>query len=792
NNIMVRIGDADGTKQAVNMPLPFGKTYRALEGVQVVIGNRNLIYNRGQSNDVILAIDPKIKLDFSKLNPFPTKEEYKDSKESGLPFTGTNKTFLGRIANFFYNPKEDFKWAGVVSKYQDEKKKYQEAQEKKAEQQANAQPAKTYKEKLNDALTTAKDAIKNASGNVVFGGQGADVIMAIGKFNVVFADTWSSMLDFSLNALQSSKNQEIKLTERIPVLGPVLKDLGLSGKIKLQNMTLGDAVGLEGEDDGGVSPQSPEQVGQNWASAVSKSFEFKFTMPGMQYLGNVFTLINSSVNLGLGDTANRDHYQNSGAQNADHFRQLGGRLFENSSFKPFGMGEDTERMTKGQGDYAEAGAATGINPNYMDEANMFPMVGSLPDLGLWAAIPEWSTKLWDYFSGSPSTDGSFSSEMQEYFTKSGFLKEDGDLIFGVGQANILFGGAGADMAFMLGETNIYMAGNGNDTAIAIGHDNRLFTGGGDDMLLASGAENLIDGGDGNDVLLGLGLYNRVSGGKGEDFVMAVGSENRVNGGDGDDMVVSIGDWNEITGGEGNDFLIGIGYQNTYRMGGGVDYILNFGRAGVQYMGTGKDILVSAGAGNVLFGESDDDVIIGHADGNNNVNDGGAGNDTLYLGGTASDFWGDSGQDTFVVTEDVKSTSVMDLQSEDRLVIGSGLSIDQLWFKQANDDLVIEIDRWDQATQTTAPIVEVGTVTVKDWFTGTGRQTALAFDYDKNAKTAKQVSTTDIISLVTAMAGFTRGSASAGFMACLTTAEKATLDAIWSNAATATGYEVQTA
>ncbi|WP_323840836.1 hypothetical protein, partial [Photorhabdus africana] len=54
NNVMVHIGNGD-SKHSVNIA-----GYQALEGAQMFIGNRNISFNQGRSNDLIVMMDKSL------------------------------------------------------------------------------------------------------------------------------------------------------------------------------------------------------------------------------------------------------------------------------------------------------------------------------------------------------------------------------------------------------------------------------------------------------------------------------------------------------------------------------------------------------------------------------------------------------------------------------------------------------------------------------------------------------------------------------------------------------------
>ncbi len=204
---------------------------------------------------------------------------------------------------------------------------------------------------------------------------------------------------------------------------------------------------------------------------------------------------------------------------------------------------------------------------------------------------------------------------------------------------------------------------------------------GADLLTASERGDLIDGLAGDDTLIGGAGSDSLDGGDGADSL---------DGGAGNDVLAAgLGD--TVIGGEGNDSLSGNDDANLMFGGSGQDTIEGF--AGVDTMsgGDGNDILVS-GAHSPLTADHD----IRHGGGlfraldiQGDVMDGGAGNDTLYMGPGGRATGGDGADEfrTFAFVNDpdladdpeynfMEPMRITDFEpGEDQLIIGAVDAID---------------------------------------------------------------------------------------------------------------------
>jgi Ca2+-binding RTX toxin-like protein len=230
----------------------------------------------------------------------------------------------------------------------------------------------------------------------------------------------------------------------------------------------------------------------------------------------------------------------------------------------------------------------------------------------------------------------------------------------------LIGGIGTDWAS-------YANASGNVTVDLSAAQPRSFGADGNDSL--SSIENVL-GGNGNDSILGDGLANLLDGGNGNDTL---------DGGEGDDS---------LYGGAGNDWA---SYANA---GGAVTVDLS---AGTSSGADGNDDLTEIE--NVLGGIGNDSIL---GDGQANVLDGGAGNDSIFGGAGNDTVIGGQGRDsldggtdidlvdfsavtgnitknTFSNQFNVSGVGSSTLVGFERFLLGSGN--DQVFLNQSTDNTV---------------------------------------------------------------------------------------------------------
>jgi Ca2+-binding RTX toxin-like protein len=194
--------------------------------------------------------------------------------------------------------------------------------------------------------------------------------------------------------------------------------------------------------------------------------------------------------------------------------------------------------------------------------------------------------------------------------------EGSDVLDGGPGVDTMDGGAGNDTYHSSGEGDFLSdSGGGVDVVIAVG-DGHTTLGSGIENLTVANSANSVSG-TGNDLanviraenthsafLEGLGGNDTLHG---SDLALHIG-EDFLSGGDGDDELHGYGGNDNLSGGTGNDLMFGDDGDDTFHEGGGND---------TMFGGAGYDIFM---------------MLNGTADYGNDVIDGGAGPDQVFLGG----------------------------------------------------------------------------------------------------------------------------------------------------------------
>lgn len=258
----------------------------------------------------------------------------------------------------------------------------------------------------------------------------------------------------------------------------------------------------------------------------------------------------------------------------------------------------------------------------------------------------------------------------------------GDVLIGGSGLLRLYGGGGDDWFPVSGDDqgrSYYWGGDGIDRIQGSAMDDVITM----NKFNSAVSIEIIDGGEGNDLLTGNWRNNYFD----LSATQLFGIE-RIAGQGGDDRIVGSPGNDCISGGEGNDRIEG---------GIGDDHLEG---------GTGDDFL-SGGAGN-------DDLFAGE------------GNDTLLFGR-------DGGQDRVSLASAEEGATDLFI---DRVLLGTGITADQLWFQARNADLEISILGREES------------LTIVDWYANDASK-ADEFVLDDGHLLTRD----NVAQLVSAMAGF---------------------------------------
>lgn len=201
------------------------------------------------------------------------------------------------------------------------------------------------------------------------------------------------------------------------------------------------------------------------------------------------------------------------------------------------------------------------------------------------------------------------------------------------------------------------------------------------LLLSGGStDDVLPGGDGADTIDAGRGDDTVTGGAGADDITAGVGDDEVDGGAGADMIRGGKGRDSLSGGDGDDIMRGQSDGDLMYGGAGADNVKGGGGNDTLYGGEGNDFLKGGSRRDVIYGGDDDDRLLG-----NSFDDslyGGAGNDTLKAGGEddildggAGDdlLKGGSGADVFVFDTAGGADTILDFETEDRLLLSSALA-----------------------------------------------------------------------------------------------------------------------
>ncbi|HFQ5052403.1 TPA: alpha/beta fold hydrolase, partial [Vibrio vulnificus] len=223
NNVMVHIGNGE-SKHSFDIG-----GYQALEGAQMFIGNRNVSFNLGRSNDLIVMMDKSIPTP-PLVNPFDgaarisgvlqsiaTSGEGQDwlaAQEQQWTLSGAKK-FVKDMSGLDQSSSVDY--TSLV-----ELDSQNERSSRGLKYDAEAALNKQYNQWLsgNSDSDTSKlsraDKLRQANEKLAFnfavGGQGADIQVTTGNWNFMFGDNIQSILDTNLGSLFGLMTQQFSAT----------------------------------------------------------------------------------------------------------------------------------------------------------------------------------------------------------------------------------------------------------------------------------------------------------------------------------------------------------------------------------------------------------------------------------------------------------------------------------------------------------------------------------------------------------------------------------------------------
>ncbi|HFQ4898449.1 TPA: MARTX multifunctional-autoprocessing repeats-in-toxin holotoxin RtxA [Vibrio vulnificus] len=793
NNVMIHIGNGE-SKHSVDIG-----GYQALEGAQMFIGNRNVSFNKGRSNDLIVMMDKSIPTP-PLVNPFDgaarisgvlqsiaTSGEGKDwlaAQEQQWTLSGAKK-FVKDMSGLDQSSSVDY--TSLV-----ELDSQNERSSRGLKHDAEAALNKQYNQWLsgngnNDTSKLSRaDKLRQANEKLAFnfavGGQGADIQVTTGNWNFMFGDNIQSILDTNLGSLFGLMTQQFSATGQAKTTFTYTpEDLPRQLKNKLLGQlagvgaetTLADIFGVDYTASGHIVSRDGEAV--DGVAILKEMLEVigEFSGDQLQAFVDPAKLLDS---LKAGIKTGAD-----GIQSFAETHGLKEKAPEEEESKPsVSFNGETLNSTQGA-TVADGSTETTETP---DRAFGFNSL-NLPNLFATIFSQDKQKEMKSLVANLKENLTADLLNMKEktfdFLRNSGHLQGDGDINLSLGNYNFNWGGDGKDLGAYLGDNNNFWGGRGDDVFYATGTSN-IFTGGeGNDMGVLMGRENMMFGGDGNDTAVVAGRINHVFLGAGDDQSFVFGEGGEIDTGSGRDYVVTSGNFNRVDTGDDQDYSVTIGNNNQVELGAGDDFANVFGNYNRINASAGNDVVKLMGYHAVLNGGEGEDHLIAAAISKFSQFNGGEGRDLMVLGGYQNTFKGGTDVDSFVVSGDVIDNLVEDIRSEDNIVF-NGIDWQKLWFERSGYDLKLSILRDPASDSDQAKFEHIGSVTFSDYFNGNRAQVIIAMG-EKDATGEREYTTLSesaIDALVQAMSGFDPQAGDNGFIDNLDSKSRVAITTAWAD------------
>ncbi|HDY7663699.1 TPA: MARTX multifunctional-autoprocessing repeats-in-toxin holotoxin RtxA [Vibrio vulnificus] len=793
NNVMVHIGNGE-SKHSFDIG-----GYQALEGAQMFIGNRNVSFNLGRSNDLIVMMDKSIPTP-PLVNPFDgaarisgvlqsiaTSGEGQDwlaAQEQQWTLSGAKK-FVKDMSGLDQSSSVDY--TSLV-----ELDSQNERSSRGLKHDAEAALNKQYNQWLsgNSDSDTSKlsraDKLRQANEKLAFnfavGGQGADIQVTTGNWNFMFGDNIQSILDTNLGSLFGIMTQQFSATGQAKTTFTYTpEDLPRQLKNKLLGQlagvgaetTLADIFGVDYTASGQIVSRNGEAV--DGVAILKEMLEVigEFSGEQLQAFVDPAKLLDS-LKSGI----------NMGADGIKSFAETHGlkekapeEEEDNSSVSVNGANVNSAQGAT----VADGSTETAKTPdrafgfNSLNLPNLFATIFSQDKQKEMKSLVE------NLKENLTADLLNMKEKTFDFLRNSGHLQGDGDINISLGNYNFNWGGDGKDLGAYLGDNNNFWGGRGDDVFYATGTSN-IFTGGeGNDMGVLMGRENMMFGGDGNDTAVVAGRINHVFLGAGDDQSFVFGEGGEIDTGSGRDYVVTSGNFNRVDTGDDQDYSVTIGNNNQVELGAGNDFANVFGNYNRINASAGNDVVKLMGYHAVLNGGEGEDHLIAAAISKFSQFNGGEGRDLMVLGGYQNTFKGGTDVDSFVVSGDVIDNLVEDIRSEDNIVF-NGIDWQKLWFERSGYDLKLSILRDPASDSDQAKFEHIGSVTFSDYFNGNRAQVIIAMG-EKDATGEREYTTLSesaIDALVQAMSGFDPQAGDNGFIDNLDSKSRVAITTAWAD------------
>ncbi|EGQ9781265.1 MARTX multifunctional-autoprocessing repeats-in-toxin holotoxin RtxA [Vibrio vulnificus] len=793
NNVMVHIGNGE-SKHSFDIG-----GYQALEGAQMFIGNRNVSFNLGRSNDLIVMMDKSIPTP-PLVNPFDgaarisgvlqsiaTSGEGQDwlaAQEQQWTLSGAKK-FVKDMSGLGQSSSVDYT-SLVELDSQDERSS------RGLKHDAEAALNKQYNQWLsgNSDSDTSKlsraDKLRQANEKLAFnfavGGQGADIQVTTGNWNFMFGDNIQSILDTNLGSLFGLMTQQFSATGQAKTTFTYTpEDLPRQLKNKLLGQlagvgaetTLADIFGVDYTASGQIVSRNGEAV--DGVAILKEMLEVigEFSGDQLQAFVDPAKLLDSlKSGINMGADGIKSFAETHGLKEKSPEEEE-----DNSSVSVNGANVNSAQGAT----VADGSTETTETPdrafgfNSLNLPNLFATIFSQDKQKEMKSLVE------NLKENLTADLLNMKEKTFDFLRNSGHLQGDGDINISLGNYNFNWGGDGKDLGAYLGDNNNFWGGRGDDVFYATGTSN-IFTGGeGNDMGVLMGRENMMFGGDGNDTAVVAGRINHVFLGAGDDQSFVFGEGGEIDTGSGRDYVVTSGNFNRVDTGDDQDYSVTIGNNNQVELGAGNDFANVFGNYNRINASAGNDVVKLMGYHAVLNGGEGEDHLIAAAISKFSQFNGGEGRDLMVLGGYQNTFKGGTDVDSFVVSGDVIDNLVEDIRSEDNIVF-NGIDWQKLWFERSGYDLKLSILRDPASDSDQAKFEHIGSVTFSDYFNGNRAQVIIAMG-EKDATGEREYTTLSesaIDALVQAMSGFDPQAGDNGFIDNLDSKSRVAITTAWAD------------
>ncbi|HFC9208979.1 MARTX multifunctional-autoprocessing repeats-in-toxin holotoxin RtxA [Vibrio cholerae] len=793
NNVMVHIGDGE-SKHSVDIG-----GYQALEGAQMFLGNRNVSFNFGHSNDLILMMDKSIPTP-PLVNPFDGAarisgvlqsiatsgegEDWLAAQEQQWTLSGAKK-FVKDMSGLDQSSSVDYT---TLVELDSQNERDSRGLKHDAEATLNKQYNQWLSGNGNSGMgqLSRADKLRQANEKLAFnfavGGQGADIQVTTGNWNFMFGDNIQSILDTNLGSLFGLMTQQFTATGQAKTTFTYTpQDLPRQLKNKLLGQlagvgaetTLADIFGVDYTASGQIVSRNGQAV--DGVAILKEMLEVigEFSGDQLQAFVDPAKLLDSlKAGIDMGADGIKSFAETHGLKEKAPEEEK-----DNSSVSVNGANVNSAQgatVADGNTETAETqDRAFGFNS--LNLPNLFATIFSQDkQKEMKSLVENLKQNLTDDLLN-------MKEKTFDFLRNSGHLQGDGDINISLGNYNFNWGGDGKDLGAYLGDNNNFWGGRGDDVFYATGTSN-IFTGGeGNDMGVLMGRENMMFGGDGNDTAVVAGRINHVFLGAGDDQSFVFGEGGEIDTGSGRDYVVTSGNFNRVDTGDDQDYSVTIGNNNQVELGAGNDFANVFGNYNRINAGAGNDVVKLMGYHAVLNGGDGDDHLIAEAISKFSQFNGGEGRDLMVLGGYQNTFKGGTDVDSFVVSGDVIDNLVEDIRSEDNIVF-NGIDWQKLWFERSGYDLKLSILRDPSNDSDQSKFEHIGSVTFSDYFNGNRAQVVIGMS-EKDLSGEREytmLSDSAIDALVQAMSGFEPQAGDNGFIDSLESKSQAAISMAWSD------------